>query len=448
MRELPEAWREPLAAYFDYLEAMGYSPNTIASRRSHMRRFAMVAGASPAEVATKDLVRALGRCPSREYKKSVKNSFSSFFKWYCHIEQGRGDNPAETLPSIRKPRPKPMPCPDSVIRAALENATTSERVMILLAAECGLRRAEIAQVHSRDVVADSSGHRSLIVHGKGDKQRIVPLPDDIATVISATHGYVFPGRFGGHVEVSYIGKHITRLLPNGYSAHKLRHRFATVAYAESHDMLGVSKALGHASTETTMAYTALPDDRLRDLVSAATMTEQPGDATTEGNATARRRPEPLASVRPLEDTAAQVRRHGNGKIHYRYENGHGERRKAPRRTAASGIEVERASGLIAGILVSMLQGETGPLIDMVRGNGPLSFRIPAEAFAEVWHIPPDGHARRGSTARAGARMLQSRGLIELHSTKDGSISGNVTAGLEAMRAEMYESAARYVEMTD
>lgn len=444
MRELPEAWREPLAAYFDYLEAMGYSPNTIASRRSHMRRFAMVAGASPAEVTTKDLVRALGRCSSREYKKGVKNSFSSFFKWYRRIEQGREDNPAEALPSIRKPKPKPTPCPDSAIRDALQRATASERLMILLAAECGLRRAEIAQVHSRDVVDDSSGGKSLIVHGKGDKQRIIPLPGDVAAAIVAARGYVFPGRFGGHVEVSYIGKHISRLLPDGYTAHKLRHRFATVAYAESHDMLGVSKALGHASTETTMAYTALPDGRLRGLVNATTITEQP--STPEPPKPAPPKPAPGAS--PVEDTTAQVRRHRNGKIHYGYENGHSDRRKAPRKTASSSVEVERASGLIAGILVSMLQGETGPLVDMVRGDDPLSFHIPAEAFAETWHIPPDGHARRGSTARAGARLLQSRGFIELQSTNDGTISGNITVGLEAMRAEMYASAARYVEMTD
>ena len=98
--------------------------------------------------------------------------------------------------------------------------------MIRLGAECGLRRGEIARVHSDDVVADSAG-RSLIVRGKGDKQRIVPLPDDLAGIIMDARGYLFPGRFGGHVEESYIGDHISRLLPDGYAAHTLRHRFAT-----------------------------------------------------------------------------------------------------------------------------------------------------------------------------------------------------------------------------
>ena len=48
------------------------------------------------------------------------------------------------------------------------------KLMIRLGAECGLRRGEIARVHSDDVVADSAG-RSLIVRGKGDKQRVMPF---------------------------------------------------------------------------------------------------------------------------------------------------------------------------------------------------------------------------------------------------------------------------------
>jgi integrase len=68
--------------------------------------------------------------------------------------------------------------------------------MIRLGAECGLRRAEIAQVNSRDVMDDLLG-RSLIVHGKGDKQRIVPLPDDLADSIETCHGWLFTGRWSG-----------------------------------------------------------------------------------------------------------------------------------------------------------------------------------------------------------------------------------------------------------
>lgn len=63
--------------------------------------------------------------------------------------------------------------------AALRKATDGERLMLRLGAECGLRRFEIAKVHSRDVMRDLVGW-SLVVVGKGDKQRIVPIGDDLA----------------------------------------------------------------------------------------------------------------------------------------------------------------------------------------------------------------------------------------------------------------------------
>ena len=76
------------------------------------------------------------------------------------------------------------------------------------------------------------------------------------------------GRFGGHVEESYIGDHISRLLPDGYAAHTLRHRFATTAYAATHDLFVVAELLGHESVGTTEHYVAMPDGRLREATAA------------------------------------------------------------------------------------------------------------------------------------------------------------------------------------
>lgn len=124
------------------------------------------------------------------------------------------------------------------------------------------RKAYRNTVSSGDVVDDLVG-RSLVVNGKGDKQRIVPLPDDLADLISACDGYVFPGRFDGHVEESYIGDRLSSLLGDGWTAHSLRHRYATATWQATHDLLLVSKLLGHASVETTQVYVAMPDERLR-----------------------------------------------------------------------------------------------------------------------------------------------------------------------------------------
>ncbi len=264
----PVPWRRSIEGWTDTLKAAGLSAQTIKSRRYKMVHLAaLLMPSGPEDVTTEQIVQVFARQQWKpETRKAYRNTISSFFRW-LHKSGRRSDDPSLDVPRVKKPHAHPRPCPDRYIAAAMEMATTSERLMIRLGAECGLRRGEIARVHSDDVVADNAG-RSLIVRGKGDKQRIVPLPDDLAGIIMDARGYLFPGRFGGHVEESYIGDHISRLLPDGYAAHTLRHRFATTAYAATHDLFVVAELLGHESVETTEHYVALPDGRLREATAA------------------------------------------------------------------------------------------------------------------------------------------------------------------------------------
>lgn len=264
----PVPWRKSIEGWTDTLKAAGLSAQTIKSRRYKMVHLAaLLMPSGPKDVTTEQIVQAFARQQWKpETRKAYRNTISSFFRW-LHKSGRRSDDPSLDVPRVKKPHAHPRPCPDRYIAAAMEKATSSEKLMVRLGAECGLRRGEIARVHSDDVVADSTG-RSLIVRGKGDKQRIVPLPDDLAGIIMDARGYLFPGRFGGHVEESYIGDHISRLLPDGYAAHTLRHRFATTAYAATHDLFVVAELLGHESVETTEHYVAMPDGRLREATAA------------------------------------------------------------------------------------------------------------------------------------------------------------------------------------
>lgn len=264
----PVPWRRSIEGWTDTLKAAGLSAQTIKSRRYKMVHLAaLLMPSGPEDVTTEQIVQTFARQQWKpETRKAYRNTISSFFRW-LHKSGRRSDDPSLDVPRVKKPHAHPRPCPDRYIAAAMEMATPPERLMIRLGAECGLRRGEIARVHSDDVVADSAG-RSLIVRGKGDKQRIVPLPDDLAGIIMDARGYLFPGRFGGHVEESYIGDHISRLLPDGYAAHTLRHRFATTAYAATHDLFVVAELLGHESVETTEHYVAMPDGRLREATTA------------------------------------------------------------------------------------------------------------------------------------------------------------------------------------
>lgn len=264
----PVPWRKSIEGWTDTLRAAGLSAQTIKSRRYKMVHLAaLFMPSGPEDVTTEQIVQVFARQQWKpETRKAYRNTISSFFRW-LHKSCRRSDNPSLDVPRVKKPHAHPRPCPDKYITAAMEKATAAEKLMIRFGAECGLRRGEIARVHSDDVVADSAGH-SLIVRGKGDKQRIVPLPDDLAAIVMDANGYLFPGRFGGHVEESYIGDHISHLLPDGYAAHTLRHRFATTAYAATHDLFVVAELLGHESVETTEHYVAMPDGRLREATAA------------------------------------------------------------------------------------------------------------------------------------------------------------------------------------
>ncbi|WP_236022650.1 tyrosine-type recombinase/integrase [Bifidobacterium phasiani] len=269
--EFPAAWIDPGHAWLTALAAAGRLPSTIETRRRKLRAFAAWVGKPPTKVTVMDCEAWMGRPElSSETRKGIRATLSEFFQWAC--DRGVVSvNPAADLPKAKQSRPHPRPCPDSVILRALSRATPSETVMLRLGAECGLRRFEIAKVHSADVMDDLLG-RSLVVRGKGDVQRIVPISDDLAEEVIACDGYVFPGRWGGHVEASYVGRHLACLLGKPWTAHSLRHRYATVTYSATHDIYLVSQLLGHASVKTTMSYVAMPDERLRSGMAAVRLT--------------------------------------------------------------------------------------------------------------------------------------------------------------------------------
>jgi integrase len=190
----------------------------------------------------------------------------SFYRWA--VLTGRVDeNPAERLPVVRATQPKARPAADDDLAAALRRADDRELLALRLAAELGMRRGEVAVVHSRDIIERSTNGPTLIVHGKGRQDREVPLTEALARTLRACgEGYVFPGRDAGHISPRYLGKLISALLPAGVTMHQLRHRFATLAYSVDRDVFAVQQLLGHASPMTTQRYVLVPHDAQRRLV--------------------------------------------------------------------------------------------------------------------------------------------------------------------------------------
>lgn len=268
---LTEGWKAAIVGWIAFNQAQGNSPATCRTRREHLQRLARTIGVvDPWLVDAEQLVTWFAAQPwATETKRAHRTTLRGFYGWA--VAQGHvATSPALALPRIRPATPNPQPAPDSVYLPALGAATARERLMLRLAAEHGMRRAEIAVVHSRDLVEDLTGW-SLVVHGKGGKDRVVPLLDDVAALLRALPaGWAFPGDDGGHLSPRWVGRLLNRLLAGDWTMHKLRHRAATRWWdASEHDLFVVQSLLGHASPATTRVYVAIEDQRLRATVRAA-----------------------------------------------------------------------------------------------------------------------------------------------------------------------------------
>jgi site-specific recombinase XerD len=267
--DVPDAWAPELATYRQYLRAIGRTERTVADRVDHMRRFAREnASLLPFETTLDDLIDWLGtKRWSKESRRKYCSSLRSFYRWAVDTERVLR-SPADRLPAVRAGLPKPRPASEKEYSAALASAAPRERLALQLAAELGLRRAEVVSIHSRDITGNHDVW-SLTVHGKGNKERTLPLPFALATALrSRPTGYLFPGQFDGHMSPRWMGKLISQLLPEGVTMHALRHRFATRAYSVDRDVFSVQQLLGHSSPATTQRYVLVSDDSLRRLVNA------------------------------------------------------------------------------------------------------------------------------------------------------------------------------------
>ena len=261
-------WTEVIEGFTKEQRVAGLSPETVKVRRYQLRRLATDVGGDPATITGRDLVEWLAAMDWKpETRRSHRATLRAFFVWMVADGQ-REDNPADDLPRVKPSPPAPRPLP-AVHYAAARLAADSRLILMLeLMGDAGLRRAEVSKVHSRDLMEDLSGW-SLIVHGKGGKTRIVPLSDSLASHIRDADGFLFPGNDDGHLSPWWVGKLVSRALPDGWTGHKLRHMFATDAHrASGGDVFVVQQLLGHASPATTARYVALPDDAKRATVVA------------------------------------------------------------------------------------------------------------------------------------------------------------------------------------
>jgi integrase/recombinase XerC len=264
---LAEHWGERVTlARFSALEA------------SDVRAFMAMRRAD--DVGSRSLMRALA-------------GLRSFGRFLEREGKGRvGALSAIRAPKVGKSLPKPIQ-----VAAAKRFADADERagedrdpwiwardaaVMALLYGS-GLRISEALGLKRRDVPLPGAGD-VLIVTGKGNKTRMVPVLLNVLTLIEdyvamcphplPSEGPIFVGARGGPLSPRIIQLTMERLrgelgLPDSATPHALRHSFATHLLTRGGDLRAIQELLGHASLSTTQIYTGIDSERLFEVYKSA-----------------------------------------------------------------------------------------------------------------------------------------------------------------------------------
>src|SRR6201991_804208 len=191
-------------------------------------------------------------------------------------------------PKVGKSLPKPIQMASAKRLADADERAGDDRdpwiwardaaVMALLYGS-GLRISEALGLKHRDVPKPGEGD-VIIVTGKGNKTRMVPVLQNVLTLIAdytamCPHplppaGPMFVGARGGPLSPRIIQLTMERLrgalgLPDSATPHALRHSFATHLLSRGGDLRAIQELLGHASLSTTQIYTGIDSERLLEV---------------------------------------------------------------------------------------------------------------------------------------------------------------------------------------
>jgi integrase/recombinase XerD len=212
---------------------------------------------------------------------------------FLFAEGVRTDDPTHVLDSPRLGRPLPKYLSEAEVEALLaaarawpgaRGARATALLEVLYAA--GLRVSELVAL---PLAAVARGGETLLVRGKGAKERMVPIGEPARQAVAewlphreaalprrTASKWLFPSTgAAGHLTRDGFAKMLAELAaaagidPLRLSPHVLRHSFATHLLAHGADLRQVQQMLGHADIATTQIYTHVLDERLKALVNRA-----------------------------------------------------------------------------------------------------------------------------------------------------------------------------------
>jgi len=282
-----EAFLEMLAA------ERGAARLTIAAYRNDLDDLARFFGGDIAHIETDDLRRYLAKLAragigARTAARRL-SAFRQFFRFLV-VDDVRRDDPTQAIDGPRLPRALPKHLEEDEVTALIaaaqkhEGAEGARLVCILeLLYGAGLRVSELVAL---PLAAAKSDRPYLVIRGKGDKERLVPLGELARAALAAyldqrahflregkASRFLFPSRGReGFLTRRRCGQMLKELAleagldPARLSPHVLRHAFASHLVERGADLRSVQEMLGHADIATTQIYTHVQSARLQRLV--------------------------------------------------------------------------------------------------------------------------------------------------------------------------------------
>ena len=163
-----------------------------------------------------------------------------------------------------------------------EFAVLRDKTVILMAYITGMRRSELVSLTLSDVDRSS---KVIRVHGKGNKERIVPMTEELfdilneylksrETLVGGKHQYLFVTDKGTPVYDKFIYRMVVRYLgmvttQKKRSPHVLRHSFATALLNNGACIEAIRKLLGHSDLSATQVYTHTSVEGLKRIYNQA-----------------------------------------------------------------------------------------------------------------------------------------------------------------------------------
>ena len=242
----------------------------------------------------------LVQCDAQGLSKATRarrlSSIRQLFR-FAFDEGWRADNPALRLTGPGRAQSLPKTLSEAEVTRLMDAARDRGRnpgdrlrdtALFELLYATGLRVSELVGLPVSAVRGDP---RMILVRGKGDKERMVPLSspsraalvdwlahrdaaeDDARRAGRAPSRFLFPGDGReGHLTRQYFHSLVkdvaalAGLSPARVTPHVLRHAFATHLLAHGADLRVIQTLLGHADLATTEIYTHVLDDHLTELV--------------------------------------------------------------------------------------------------------------------------------------------------------------------------------------